>query len=335
MEHIVLPELRIPFPSRINPFEPEAARQTTDWARSFGLISQEEEAARFAGESYARLVARLYPEASLPDLVLAADLNSWFHVFDDQFELAEVGRDPDLARRLAERADSLLRGESLGSRAGPVLNSLADLRQRVLVRAGDAWWERFSDHMRDCLDAALWEVENRAAEKIPDPDTYVSRKLHIAYVPPSFDFIELIEHFEVPPEVRFSPEYETLLHEAGHVVVCTNDVIGLRRELLQGEFHNLAIVLRHASGCTLQEAVDQVAETISRRVDRYLAAKKDLIARLDALDVPRAVRQATLRCVTGLEDWMRGYHDWAAETRRFTDFVYRGEVGSFHHELVD
>ncbi|SDR30970.1 terpene synthase family protein [Thermostaphylospora chromogena] len=335
MEEVVLPELHIPFPSRLNPFEAEAAARTTAWAREFGLIKEEKEAARFAGESYARLVARLYPEASLTDLVLAADLNSWFHVFDDQFELAEVGRDPELARRLAEHADSLMKGEPLTSRAGPVLTALADLRDRLRYRAGDTWWERFADHMRQCLDAALWEVDNRARETVPDPVTYVDRKLLIAYVPPSFDIIELVEHVELPNAIRHSPEYQTLLHEAGHVVVCTNDVVGLRRELLQGEFHNLVIVLRHAMGCTLQEATDQVATTIEERVGRYLEAKTALEERMDRLGVTGPERSAVRRCVTGLEDWMRGYLDWALETRRFTDFVYRGEVASFHGELVD
>ncbi|MBB5135309.1 hypothetical protein HNP84_005045 [Thermocatellispora tengchongensis] len=327
--------MRLPFPSRLNPFEAEAAAHTTAWARGIGLIGEGGDAERFAGESYARLVARLYPEASLPDLALAADLNSWFHVFDDQFELAEVGRDPVLARRLAERAEALLRGEPPGPSAGPVLRGLADLGARMRIRAGDAWWDRFSRNLRQCLDAALWEVDNRACDKIPDPETYVAKKLDIAYVPPSFDVIELVEHFEVPPAIRLSPEYTTLLHEAGHIVVCTNDLIGLRRELAQGEFHNLVIVLAHAGGGTLQEAVAEVERTIYRRLDAYLAAKAGLGARLDRLGVPEPVRAATLRCVTGLEDWMRGYLDWALETRRFTDPLPRGAAGSFHRELAD
>ncbi|WP_233507628.1 terpene synthase family protein [Spongiactinospora gelatinilytica] len=335
MDSVVLPDLCVPFPSRINPFEAEAAEHTTAWAARLGLIAGGAEADRFAGESYARLVARLYPEASLPDLALAADLNSWFHVFDDQFELAEVGRDPRLARRLAERAEALLRGEPPGPSAGPVLLGLADLGARMRVRADEAWWQRFSADLRQCLDAAMWEVDNRATGKVPDPETYVERKLDIAYVPPSFDLIELVEHFEVPMAIRHSPEYTALRHEAGHVVVCTNDVIGLRRELLQGEFHNLVIVLWKANGGSLQDAVDQVEQTVRDRIGRFLAAKDALERRLDALRASEQVRVATRRCVTGLEDWMRGYLDWARETRRFTDAVLPGEVGSFHHELID
>ncbi|MEV6863712.1 hypothetical protein AB0M44_22235 [Streptosporangium subroseum] len=335
MEDVTLPVLRIPFPSRINPFEAAAATHTTEWARKYGLITEEAEEARFVGESYARLVARLYPEASLPDLELAADLNSWFHVYDDQFELAEVGRDPVLARKLAERTESLLRGDPPGPAAGPVLRGLVVLRERMQTRAGDAWWERFSRNLRQCFNAAMWEVDNRATGKIPDPVSYVDRKLDIAYVPPSFDLIELIEHFEIPAAIRFSSEYTTLQHEAGHVVVCTNDVVGLRRELAQGEFHNLVVVLKNAQGCTLQEAVDQVERTISERVDKYLAAKEALEVRFDILGVDEEVRWATRRCVAGLEHWMRGYLDWALESRRFSDLVLPGQVSSFHRELID
>ncbi|MFJ2033373.1 hypothetical protein [Streptosporangium sp. NPDC087985] len=335
MEDVALPVLRIPFPSRINPFEAEAAAHTTEWAWQYGLITEEAEQVRFAGESYARLVARLYPEASLPDLELAADLNSWFHVYDDQFELADVGRDPMLARRLAKRTESLLQGDPPGPSAGPVLRGLVDLRGRMRIRAGAPWWERFSRNLRQCFDAAIWEVDNRAAGKIPDPASYVDRKLDIAYVPPSFDLIELVEHFEVPAAIRISPEYTTLQHEAGHVVVCTNDVIGLRRELAHGEFHNLVVVLKNAQDCTLQEAVDQVERTISERIDKYLAAKEALEARFDILGVDEKVRQATQRCIAGLEHWMRGYLDWALESQRFSDPVLPSQVSSFHRELID
>ncbi|GAA2801959.1 hypothetical protein GCM10020219_086620 [Nonomuraea dietziae] len=103
MPDFSLPDPHIPFPSKLNPFEPVIAEHTTSWARRLRLIEGERATSRFAGESYSRLVARLYPEASVPTLALAADLNSWFHVYDDQFELAEVGSDPDLARRMADK----------------------------------------------------------------------------------------------------------------------------------------------------------------------------------------------------------------------------------------
>jgi hypothetical protein len=203
------------------------------------------------------------------------------------------------------------------------------------ARASDAWWERFAGHLHHCFNASVWEVENRAAGRIPDPVSYVAHKLDIAYVPPSFDLIELIQSFEPPAEIRLSQEYETLLHEAGHVVVCTNDIIGLRRELAQGEFHNLVVVLREHDGGTLQEAVDRVGQTIEERLARFLDARVRLEELFIRLGSPQAVQEGTRRCVRGLEDWMRGYLDWALETRRFTDPVLPGQVASFHHELAD
>ncbi|WP_143020121.1 terpene synthase family protein [Sinosporangium album] len=308
---------------------------TALWARRMKLVDGKLSVARFAGESYARLVARLYPEASFPDLALATDLNSWFHVYDDQFELAEVGRDPELARRWVDKTDALLRGGRLDRSAGPVLRGLADIRDRFRMHASEAWWNRFADHFRLCFETAVWEVENRVQGRIPDTDSYIEHKLNIAYVPPSFDVVEFVEHFDVPEAIRTSEPYRRLVLEAGHVVVCTNDIIGLNRELAQGEFHNLVIVLSNDAGCSLEEAVGRVNDMISSRIERFQSAKQELLIVFDELGVGHNTREGTLRCVTGLEHWMRGYHDWALESRRFSDPILRGQVPSFHDELLD
>ncbi|MEV4563855.1 hypothetical protein AB0K12_08795 [Nonomuraea sp. NPDC049419] len=332
---VSLPTPSIPYPSKINPFEAVAAERTIAWARQLRLIADETAASRFAGESYSRLVARLYPEASVPVLTLAADLNSWFHVYDDQFELADVGSNPDLARRMADKFRAVLNGEPLPATAGPILHGLADIRDRMLLHAGAQWWNRFATHLQDCFETAQWEVDNRTRGEVPDPDSYVEHKLNIAYVPPSFDLIELAEQFEVPDDIRASAVYRTLVHEAGHVVVCTNDLIGLRRELLQGEFHNLVIVYWKALDCPLQVAVEMVNQKISERIRIFEAAKADLQHTFDELGTDQNRRHGTLRCVTGLENWMRGYLDWAKETRRFADPVLRGQITGFQRELAD
>lgn len=332
---VSLPDPAIPYPSRLNPFEALASEHTIAWARRLKLIEDESATSRFAGESYSRLVARLYPEASVPVLTLAADLNSWFHVYDDQFELAEVGSDPGLARRMADKFRAVLEGKPLEATAGPILRGLADIRDRMLLHASDQWWQRFATDLQDCFETAQWEVDNRTKGQVPDPDSYVQHKLNIAYVPPSFDLVELAEQFEVPDDIRASTAYRTVVHEAGHVVVCTNDLIGLKRELAQGEFHNLVIVYWKALDCTLQEAVEMVNQKISERISVFEAAKVDLQRTFDELGTDDNRRSGTMRCVMGLENWMRGYLDWAKETRRFADPVLRGQVTGFQRELID
>lgn len=331
---IIVPELRIPFPSRLSPFVEDVAEHTVRWAGRYGLIKSGERATRFQGESFGRLVAHLYPEASAVDLAVAADLNSWFHVFDDMFELTNVGREPAMARKMMADAEAVLNDQPVEGPVGAMLLCLADLRNRLRLRGGAVWWKRFVTHMSQCFTAGLWEVDNQARNRIPDPKSYVDMKLKIAYVPPSFDLIELVEHFEVPDAVRASPEYQTLQHEAGHVVVCSNDILSLKRELMQGTFHNLVIVLQHAHGGTLQEAVDQVCQIISDRVANFLAAKAALPALFARLRLPEFLGEATLRCVTGLEHWMRGYLDWALATRRFSGApLLSCQAASFSHEL--
>lgn len=335
-DEIIVPELRVPFASRISPFVEDVAEHTIRWAGRYGLIKSGERATRFQGESFGRLVAHLYPEAAVADLAVAADLNSWFHVFDDMFELTSVGREPAMARRMMADAEAVLNDQPVAGPVGPMLLGLADLRDRLRLRGGAVWWKRFVAHMSQCFTAGLWEVDNQARSRIPDPKSYVDMKLSIAYVPPSFDLIELVEHFEVPAAVRAAPEYQTLLHEAGHVVVCSNDIISLKRELQQGTFHNLVIVLHNAHGGTLQEAVDQVCQIISCRVASFLGAKAALPALFERLHLPEFIGDATLRCVTGLEHWMRGYLDWALATRRFSGApLLASQAASFSHELYE
>jgi hypothetical protein len=89
-----------------------------------------------------------------------------------------------------------------------------------------------------------------------------------------------------------------------------NDLFTYEKEIIQGEVHNLVLVLMNERRLTIAEAVAQTIALHDDEVRRFLQEVEQLPSfGLDHADVQRYVEM--LRC------WIRGHLDWAHETGRY------------------
>jgi 5-epi-alpha-selinene synthase len=292
-----------PFDSALSPLTDAAVARTVAWAETFALAVEHDAVAQFTG-----LVSRFYPAADAERFQLISDWTTWLFVHDDVCDETETGRSQ---RALAETFDhffNTLCGEAPLER--PFDRALADLRNRFYTLAPSrTWTTRFLNAVRDYFDACIWEAHNREVGAIPGVGKYISMRRLASDMFSYIEFIDFANNETTPVWVRRQRDVEMLCAITNNVASWTNDVFSARKEMAQGDPHNLVLVLQHEHSCSRAEAVELALNYCNKEVLRFL----DVRAR--AVQSERSL--ASSPYIAGLETLMRGNLDWSLETRRY------------------
>ncbi|MGH8567216.1 MAG: terpene synthase family protein [Gammaproteobacteria bacterium] len=327
----MIPAVYCPFPAEVNPHFEAVHEHTLAWVRRFGLAKDGSAFERLRGSKFARLAACAYPGAPGDELAIVSDFFTWLFQLDDECDEAGIGKRPERLAALHDQCLEVLSGrppEFLSKpsrpRSGrpdvPLVQALDELRGRMDSRMSKAWMDRFNMSVSEYFAALLWEARNREICQWPDALTYIRMRPYTGAVYIGFDLIELTERQSLPLVVRKHPDFQRLMEMASNVVCWCNDLFSLRKERAHGDMHNLAMVIQHQEGITLQAAVDRVAGLIERDVRGFMAL-------VEALQSFGPETDDAIRCfVAGMRALMRGNLDWSAGSRRYQE-VETMEVG--------
>lgn len=310
-KHIVLPELYCPFPPAISEHADTVHRETVEWVRHFGLLPNEGAYSLFGATKIGRLAARFHPDAPREELGLLSDWYAWMFIRDDHCDESEVGERPEHLAAGDARFLDILEGEEPAKCDEPLAHAMHDLRRRLYPRTTAIWMRRFLRTVREHFRSSLWEAGNRARGIVPDLETYVRMRRITGGILVDLDLIEVIEGLRLPPEVREHPTVRSLAQAANNVACWANDLFSLEKELERGDVHNLVIVLRHAEGLALKEAVNLGLRMHDAEVRRFI----ELESRLPAFG--RTVDANLARYAAALRARMRGNLDWTRESGRY------------------
>ena len=125
--------------------------------------------------------------------------------------------------------------------------------------------------------------------------------------------MDLAEHIELPEEVYESSTYQNLLLAANNAIIWGNDLFSLHKEQTRGEMHSFALIMQRERGCTLQEAVNHLADLISAEVHRFLEIEQQVLVLFPAY------AQDLQRLATGMKAWIAGSREWHGESGRYSD----------------
>lgn len=313
MEEHAFPELYCPFPSALSPHAEAVHEATTEWARRIGLASKRSVLRRIEAGKLGFLAGRFHPEAPREELQLVSDLYLWMFLRDDRCDESELGEDPELLARTDSRFLEILGGAQPRAGEDPLGCALHDLRRRVVSKAPSALWlRRFVRAIRAHFDSTLWETANRAEGTTPDLATYVRMRPVTGGMHVDASLIEMIHEMVLAPDVLEHPAVRDLTRASNNVVCWANDLFSLEKELKSGDVHNLVVVLSHAQGLTLPEAVERATEMHDAEVRGFLEAESRLPSFGAAVDVNLA------RYLAGLRARMRGNLDWSLESGRYS-----------------
>ncbi len=272
MEHLILPRFYCPFPPEIHPQVEQVHEHTFHWARSHRLLQRERAIQRFNASRFAWLAARVHARTHFDELALTNDFFTWLFMLDDQFDDSNVGRQPERMKVVVDRLLTVLgieRGEGIQPLEGPVADALVDLWERARPLTTPRWQRRFAGHLRDYLDAYIWETGNRARGETPDVTIYIQKRQDAGAMHLALDYIDLAEHVELPPEIYEGTLIQALLLTINNIVCWQNDIVSVEKEMAHGDFSNLVLVLQKAYGYTLQEAAEKANDLTTAEVKLF------------------------------------------------------------------
>ncbi len=314
MNAIQLPELRFPFPSRVSPRANDAQQHLNNWAQAYGLLSTDEALMKFDKSRFAWLVARTFPDAPFEELCLIADFNAWLFLFDDQCDEAAQGKKSAYLRTIMTGLLDILRNNKVYSPvdAGPFPAALSDIWARMRAISKPAWRLKFIRSVQDYFEACIWESENREAGQTPSVKEYVRMRPFTGALLADVDAIDIIEKIYLPEDMLQNAILQRMIQACNNVVCWTNDIISCQKEALQGDVHNLVLVLHHEKKYSLQEAVNEATQMTREELAIFLVLER-LLPTLEGYG-----SYELLRFVSVLQSWMIGNYEWAVlDTKRY------------------
>lgn len=316
MNQITLPAFYCPFPPELHPQVEEIHLHTLKWATDHRLLQKERAIQRFNASRFAWLVARTYPHANFEALVLTNDFFTWLFMLDDQFDDSGLGSQPEYMQVIVDRlllSAGIARNGQVKPLTGPLAETLQELWERMQQQTTVSWQQRFATHLRDYLDAYLWETHIHAQGKIPEIALYIEKRQDAGAMRLALDYIELAEHVELPPEIYKSSLVQSLLLITNNVVCWQNDIVSLKKEMAHGNLSNLVLVLQQTRVCHLQEAIEMANEMTTREIKLL-----ESLSRLVPVLFPD-YQSVLEKYLMNMRSWIRGNLDWSFESYRYID----------------
>lgn len=307
-----IPEFYCPIKAEVNKHTDSAEKHSLQWVEKFGLVPE-------GGKEYQALQAALAawcvgytnPDASTDDLELMSNLIMWAFTYDDVCDASELGKNPDQLSALHNQLIDVLNGADVTEEDNNFIQALQEIRQRLIQRASKEWVERFAHDVEQQLQGYTWEATNRLEKITPDLSTYVKLRPYPLAVFPCLDLTWISK--DIPADAKFLKHIyvQNMTIMAGNYIGWTNDILGVNRELNEGNPHNLVLVLQNEYKLSLQEAVQQAVQLCNAEIKAFLNLESHLPSFGEAEDV------SLKQYLNGLRSWMKGHFDWYSQTRRY------------------
>jgi germacradienol/geosmin synthase len=303
-----LPEFHMPFSCRVSPHVEAAREHTVAWAREMGCFDSVPgvEAGGLWDERCCReydlafLTAVFYPDASLEQLLLAADWALWGTYADDYFLRAFMSTHDLSGGKLWNRRLGAFMPDDAGPTPlplNPVERGLADLWRRTAGPMTMPTRRAYRASVLEMTTSWVWELENQTQQRIPDPIDYVEMRRKTFGADLIMHLAAFTRPDSVPPEVYQTGvlrELETAVHDYNSFA---NDLFSYQKEVeFDGEWHNIVLVVEHFLDVDRLRARDIVAQLMTARMRQFEhVVSDDLPALFNEFDLSDEAREALIR----------------------------------------
>jgi pentalenene synthase len=320
-------EFSIPIPTRVNSDRVGARHRSLAWARRHHLIRSDEAAQRYLFSGVSDLAAFAYPAVSGEELDLAFDVNTWFFLFDDQFDVPAGGH-PDRAVAACQELIALLRRppgtctDVGGKAAAPIVAAFGDLWFRMTTGMSEVWRQRAGHDWVDYLTGNLTEATDKRVQTATGSEAYLQLRRKTIGWRPSIAVNESAGHFEVPPAAWHSSLLERMRILAMDHIIYVNEVYSLEKEEAYGDINLVHLLIRERC-CSRREAIEHITETASICIKEFSRLECQLPHLCDQLELSASDRLSVQYYNDAIRGWIRGNYDWHTVAGRYTHEAVR------------
>jgi hypothetical protein len=312
-------EFEIPFPPRTSPHLSWVHPRALAWVREHDLIRTADTERQFLSWDLALAAARIYPNAATrDDLLKIANFFALGFLFDDQADYRAPEGTDRFVRVTHEMIAVLLRppGAPL-ELVCPATRALRELWKLMTDEMSPQWCDRFALDYGRFHAANAYEARLSARGEVPDLAAYTRLRRATVGLYYSLDQTEWAGRYTLAPQVLAHPLFAALREATTDTVSWMNDVHSHERETARHDPHNLLTVLTRRHGMTVAQAVQKATDMTYTALRQFVLLRDQVSAMLDELRLDTAGQHAVHESVAGMENWVRGNHDWARTTGRY------------------
>ncbi|WP_419996159.1 terpene synthase family protein [Streptomyces boninensis] len=336
-----LPPMDMPFPLTLSPHLAGARRRLVAWAHRMGILKPQPgiphshvwDEARLRDTDLPLCAAGIHPDATPDDLDLTAGWLAWGTYADDYYP-AVYGRPRDLAgaRAATERLPAFMPLDDPAATPPPrsaLERGLADLWTRTATPLPPSARALLRTSVEDMLHSWLWELDNQAANRVPDPVDYLEMRRATFGADLTKVLCRLRRTEDIPGEVYGAGPVQSLENAAIDYACLLNDVFSYQKEIeYEGEVHNCVLVVQDFFGCDYPTGVAITGDLMQGRMDQFRhVAEAELPVLCDDLGLDEAARGGLDAYVRDLQNWIAGILNWHRHVRRYGEADLRRHAG--------
>ncbi|KMS75306.1 hypothetical protein ACM01_09940 [Streptomyces viridochromogenes] len=305
-----------------------------EWIDSHGLAATTKARARMLNTGADLSGAYVWPRAEPGMLSLGLRWLALTFRIDDQLDEDDSDEQPGSRSQAIEELCGILHGAP--AQPSPVADALHGLWEETRTGTPASWRRVFVASFEAFLRSYTLEAELKAAGRIPELPEYLGWRMYSVGMPWLWDLDELRLPLFLPDSVRTCEAMSTLRRAGSLHIALVNDVFSVERESMLGYPYNAVSLIMRAQGCSLQEAVAQVAGLVAehaRTVSRIL--ETDLAAELRHQHLPPDAHAAALDYGQNIALNLRGQLAWHASVRRYVTTDITGPwAGNYPDDLL-
>ncbi|KAI0418367.1 terpenoid synthase [Xylaria grammica] len=235
------------------------------------------------------LVASWYPYASFEALCVMATFFIWLFAWDDEtdsFEFSPLIQSLDSATAFRDQTmkfvrESLARHKPEGfavANAPRLISSFESVGAAVRKSYNDDQIKRFLDELTFFIQMCEEEHSSQKIGRLPTFEEYMRRRMGSSAVGVCLALNDYTNGFTLPEDIMLDDFMKIIWHEANIIVSVMNDVVSIKKEIVQSQVDSLLplLFLRYGS---IQTALDHAVHIVSSSIGRLETAERDILNR--------------------------------------------------------